>query len=416
MVKIIYIHHFFSKALFYKIAHNTIDRIFSIDETNNGFVTAKYKGHEIKFIFNPIINYNKDGLHLVDFFSAHAQRFTDKNYTNLIERGTLTDSAFLKKVEEIVKNQKNWIILFIRMEKTIGKYEDVNIIYVNDLEERLDKLKKHYIISDTIFLNEIVKQNYLNHFFCLTNTIHQWNEYISIRWHYEFKNIFEKLNQPYDLGFSMRHHKKHRIEIINGLANLNNDKIYLSRVDNSKNNSFNKLNNVFHKNIQKNITKGNDFDDLDWLENIGEYQYLDYLMRVLPMAKIHILSETWDYKNGDYVSIYLSEKTYGFLLANIPFISTHSYPLEIIKKILQVNEHPFYNEIKTINGDTKKFVKFVEQFMKNFNENHILCKRWIELVHDALMEKINKENSLLDLILNEFNNEDNDKSIIKTLL
>jgi len=402
MKKIIYIHHFFSKALFYKIAHNTTERVFNIDESGVGFVEVKYKGNEIKFIFNPIINYNKDGLHLVDFFSAHSQRFMDKNYTNLIERGTLTDYDFLNKIDEITKNQKNWIILFIRMEKIIGKYEDENIVYVNDIEEKIDKLKKHYIISDTIFLNKLIKKNYLNHFFCLTNSIHQWNELISIRWYYEYKNIFEKLNQPYDLGFSIRNHKKHRIEIINGLANLNNDKIYLSRVDNSKNNAFNKLNNLFHKNIQKNITKGNDFDDLDWLQNIGEYQYLDYLMRFLPMSKMQILSETWDYKNGDYVSIFISEKTYGFLLANIPFISTHSYPLEIIKKTLQVNEHPFYNEIKTLNGDTKKFVEFVEIFMKDFDKNYDLCKEWTQNVHDTLIKKIESENSLLDLISSDF--------------
>lgn len=402
MKKIIYIHHFFSKALFYKIAHNTTERVFNIDENGIGFVEVNYKGNEIKFIFNPIINYNNDGLHLVDFFTAHAQRFTDKNYTNLIERGTLTDYDFLNKIDEITKNQKNWIILFIRMEKIIGKYEDTNIVYVNDIEEKIDKLKKHYIISDTIFLNEVVKKNYLNHFSCLTNTIHQWNELISIRWYYEYKNIFEKLNQPYDLGFSIRNHKKHRIEIINGLANLDNDKIYLSRVDNSKNNAFNKLNNLFHKNIQKNITKGDDFDDLNWLENIGEYQYLDYLMRFLPMSKMQILSETWDYKNGDYVSIFISEKTYGFLLSNIPFISTHSYPLEIIKKALQVNEHPFYNEIKTLNGNTKKFVEFVEIFMKDFDKNYDLCKEWTQNVHDTLIKKIESENSLLDLISSDF--------------
>jgi hypothetical protein len=272
------------------------------------------------------------------------------------------------------------------------------------------------VISDNVFLNELIKNKYDNHFFCLTNSIHQWNEVISIRWHYEFKNIFEKLNHPYDLCFSVRHHKKNRIDILNGLAKLNNDRLYLSRVDNSKSKEFNKFNNLFEKNIQNNITKGNNFNDISWLQNVGEYEYLDYMMRILPMAKMHILSESWDFKNGDYASNYLSEKTYGFLLAKIPFISTHPYPLEIIKKILNIEDHPFYKEIKLINGNVEKFIKFVEQFMKNFNENHILCKRWIELVHDALMEKINKENSLLDLILNEFNNEDNDKSIIKTLL
>jgi hypothetical protein len=131
---------------------------------------------------------------------------------------------------------------------------------------------------------------------------------------------------------------------------------------------------------------------------------------------MHILSETWDYKEGDYVSIYLSEKTYGFLLANIPFISTHSYPLEIIKKILQVNQHPFYNEIKTINGDTKKFVDFVEIFMKDFDKNYSLCKEWTQNVHDTLIKKIESENSLLDLILCDFKIESEIEKDKKTLI
>jgi len=407
MTKIIYIHHFFSKSLFYKIAHNTIDRVFGVDETNIGFVTANYKGNEIKFIFDPIINDNEDGLHLVDFFSAHSQRYIDTNYMEIVERNTITDTGFLTKINELIQNKKGWIIFFIRMEKIIGKYESTNVGFVNDLEEKIDKFKKHHVISDNVFLNEFIKNKYDNHFFCLTNSIHQWNEVISIRWYYEFKNIFEKLNQPYDLCFSIRHHKKNRIEIINELAKLNNNKIYLSRVDNSKNKNFNNLNKLFEKNIHNNITKGEDFNDINWLQNVGEYQYLDYMMRILPMAKMHILSESWDFKKGDYISNYLSEKTYGFLLAKIPFISTHSYPLDIIQKVLQVNPHPFYKEIKSINGNPKKFVEFIKTFMENFDPNYKLCKEWVEVVHDLMMKKINTENSLLDIIFDDFKNNIN---------
>jgi hypothetical protein len=212
--------------------------------------------------------------------------------------------------------------------------------------------------SDNVIFNEFVKTKYPNHFFCLTNTIHQWNELLSIRWYYEFKNVFSKLNQPYDLCFSMRYHKRNRTNIINGLAKLNDDRIYLSRVDNCINKEFGVYSKQLEKNINYNINKGDDFDDITWIENIEHY--LDYLMRILPMSKMHILSETWDWKEGDFTSNYLSEKTYGFLLSNIPFISTHQYPLDIIHKILNVDYHPFYNEIKNVNGNPEKFVLFVK--------------------------------------------------------
>jgi hypothetical protein len=415
MSYIIYIHHFYSKALFYKLAHNTTDRVFNIDGNNTGFVNVKYKGNDIKFIFNPIINYNEDGLHLVDFYTAFLQRYIDSTYKDIIKRNIITDNDFLIKVNELIKNQKNWIILFLRMEKITDKYEEKGNGYISPLEQSIEQLKNHRIISDNIFLNDLIKFHYPNHFFCLTNTIFQWNEYISIRWHYEYKNIFEKLNQPYDLCFSLRHHKKNRTEILDRLSKLNDNRIYLSRVDNCRHKTFDEYSTLFDKNVYNNITKGDDFEDLNVLDNIGEYKYLDYMMRILPMAKMHVLSESWDFKRGDYASIYLSEKTYGFLLAKVPFIPTHPYPLDVIQTILDVDLYPFYNEIKSIMGCPEKFVEFVKIFMDDFDKNHKLSKDWIESVHMKLMEKINNENSLLDLISNNFN-EDNQNKIQKKLL
>jgi len=416
MEYIIYIHHFFSKSLFYKLAHNTTDRVFDIDDNNTGFVKAKYKDIEIKLIFNPIIHYNEDGLHLVDFYTAFVQKQIDPTYTDIIKRNRITDVDFLMKAHEIIDNQKNWIILFLRMEKIVDKYEEKGNGYISSLELSIEKLKNHKIISDNVFLQDLIKKHYPNHFFCLTNSIFQWNEYISIRWYYEYKNIFEKLNPPFDLGFSVRHHKSNRIEILNTLSKLNNDKIYLSRVDNCRHKTFNKYSSLFDENIHNNITKGDNFDDTDVIENIGEYKYLDYLMRILPMAKMHILSESWDFKKGDYASIFLSEKTYGFLLSKIPFISTHPYPLDVINHILDIKPHPFYYETKSVMGCPEKFGQFVKIFMNDFDKNYKLCKEWVELVHIKLMEKINNENSLLDLVLNDFDENNQNKKLEKSLI
>lgn len=401
MQLIIYVHHYFSKSLFYKLAHNTLDRDYNIDEiTSTGYVICKYKENNIKFIFEPTINDNTDGIHIIDFFTTYYNRKIETNYKEVIKNDNIKDFDFLLRTAKLLENKKNWYILFFRTEKIFGKCDGIDLIFVNQIETELEKLKNHFIISDNIILNDIVKLSYPNHFFSLTNVIHQWNELISIRWYFEYKNIFEKLNQPYDLCFSIRHHRKNRVKLINELQTLNNKKIYLSKVDNTNDNDYSRYEKLVDKNINNNITKGNDFDDISWIQNIGEYRYLDYLMRILPMSKMHILSETWDYKNKDYNSNYLSEKTYGFLLAKIPFISTHSYPLEIIHKILDTPKHPFYNEIKITNGDSEKFVQFVKIFMENFDKNYELCKEWIDLVHNKLIQKINSENSLLELFFN----------------
>ena len=101
-------------------------------------------------------------------------------------------------------------IFILRTEKSYIKHDGINYSGVLDLETQIERLKNHYLIDDNIFIDDIIQLKYPNSNYVLTNTIHQWNELLSIRWYYEFKNIFKKLNQPYDLCFSIRYHKRHR--------------------------------------------------------------------------------------------------------------------------------------------------------------------------------------------------------------
>ena len=424
----IYVHHYYTKSLFYKLTHNTTDRIINI-KNEIGDVKCNYKNLELHFIFNPELNDNKDGFHLLDFLTILSQLTKDNKFNSIkcfnkkkgeaAHRGKwgaefgVNDVPIMKWIADTLENKKDWLVCLFRTEKSFVKYDGINYFPIQELETQLIRLKKHKLISDNFFINDIIEQNYSNHYFALTNTIHEWNDLLSIRWFYEFKNIFEKLKQPYDLCFSMRYHKRNRTQIINGLSDLNNSKIYLSRVDNCINNEYSIYSKeIKNDNINFNITNGNDFDDISWIENIEHY--LDYLMRILPMSKVHILSETWDWVPGNLTSNYLSEKTYGFILANIPFISTHGYPLEILQKMLNVEPHPFYKEAKECNGKPHLFIKFVENFMENFENNHNLCIIWSEICHQKLIQKINNENSLLDLINIDFKKET--KIINKTLI
>jgi hypothetical protein len=424
----IYIHHYYTKSLFYKLAHNTTNRIFNI-QNEIGNIKCNYKNLELEFIFNPELNDNEDGFHLIDFLTILSQLNKDDKFNSIdcfnkkkgedSHRGKwgaefgVNDVPIMKWIADTLESKKDWLVCLFRTEKSFVKYDGINYYPIQELETQIDRLHNHKLISDNFFINDIIEQKYSNHYFALTNTIHEWNDLLSIRWFYEFKNIFEKLKQPYDLCFSMRYHKRNRTQIINGLSDLNNSKIYLSRVDNCINNEYSIYSKeIKNDNINFNITNGNDFDDISWIENIEHY--LDYLMRILPMSKVHVLSETWDWIPGNLTSNYLSEKTYGFILANIPFISTHSYPLEILQKMLNVKPHPFYEESKECNGKPHLFIKFVENFMKNFEINYNLCILWSEICHQKLIEKINNENSLLDLINIDFKKET--KIINKTLI
>jgi hypothetical protein len=113
---------------------------------------------------------------------------------------------------------------------------------------------------------------------------------------------------------------------------------------------------------------------------------------------MHILDESHGGKNYEVVFHYLTEKTLGFILAGIPFISTHSYPLDCIHKMVDIEEHPFMERFKEHKGNPEMFVEFVKEFMWEFDYNYELCKKWSIKCHDKFIEKINKENSLFDLI------------------
>jgi hypothetical protein len=415
MLQKVYVHHYYTKSLFYKIAHNTLDRKYNLNK-NVGSIFCNYGSIEIEFVFNPELNDNEDGYHLLDFLTILSQLNQDSKFSSIdcinkkkgdnAHRGKwgaefgINDIPIMKWIADTLHNKKGWFIFLLRTEKSFIQYDLPTYWQILDLESQINRLKNHRIFSDNFFINKIIEEKYPNHTFLLTNTIHQWNELLSIRWYYEFNNIYEKLNPPYDLCFSTRYHKKNRTELIKRLANLKNNRIFLSRTDNCKNNEFFKEDVDLKKynNININNWEGNDFDDIEWIENIEHY--LDYIMRILPMSKLHILSETWDWFNGEITSNYLSEKTYGMVLANIPFISTHTYPLDILEKTLGVDRYPFYNDVKNSIGNIDNFVKFIEKFFMNYDDNLKLCKNWVDTCHKQLIKKIESENSFLNTIYN----------------
>jgi hypothetical protein len=129
---------------------------------------------------------------------------------------------------------------------------------------------------------------------------------------------------------------------------------------------------------------------------------MDMFFRVITKSKMQILCESWSWDKRQFTSQYLSEKTFAFILAGIPFISTHEYPLQILQKILDLPPHPFYEESKRCKTNGKLFAEFVKDFLENFDKNHMLCKEWSDLAHIKLMKLVETQNSLLDLISNGF--------------
>jgi hypothetical protein len=407
----IYVHHYYSKILFYKLAHNSNNKFIEVDlNTNIGSAYCNYNGVDIEFYFNPEINDNTDGLHLLDFFSALLQRYTDSTYMEL-NIGDVQDTPIVSKFVELLENKKNWIITLFRTERILTKSDLDTTIHIDELESQIQLLKNHKIISDNLFINDNIRYRFPNIYFAFTNTIWQWNEIIGIRWYYEYKQIFEKLNFDYDLMYSVRNHKKYRCDILKGLAKLNNKKLLLQRTNSAPVSKFyntyeNELSEI--DNIHFNSINGTtDFENITLIQYQSGLTW-DLWFRMLSKAKIQILDESWAHSKDEFQNQYFSEKTLGLVLANIPFVSTHSYPLEMLQKVLNISEHPFYNEAKLYKGNVDLFVSFIDSFLKNFDENYKKIKEWTNECHIAFVKKIESENTMLDMLLDDFKTE-NDK-------
>lgn len=393
----IYVHNFYSDLLFIKLAHNTTDRIFNI-QSDIGNVICKYKNIDYEFIFNPELNDNQDGIHMIDYYSI-LKYATSKDFIGVIRgNGERDDLNILGRIAELLKDKKKWIILFFRTEKILAKIDVPDFLDLQ-MDNIFQQLKEHIIISDNVFLNENIKTLYSNFLYTFTNSFFQWNEMIGIRWFYEFKDVFKNLEKPYDVGFSVRTQKFNRKSILEILSKEKNNKIFLSYSDFNKTPPFYKNFDDFKKlGIFFNSKNGNnDFENIESIPNLSPIG-MDLFFRILSKSKMQVLDESWAWAGRDFTHQYLSEKTIGLILSEIPFISTHSYPLDILENVLKVDRHPFYNQTKLINGEATKFCKFLLEFMQDFDNNYKLCLEWSKKVSKRFEELLTKENDLLEII------------------
>ncbi len=408
----LYIHHFFTDQLFYLVAHNTTDRVFDIND-EIGTIKCRYKNIDLELVFNPELSNEEDGYHLIDYNTTRSQSVKDKKFNSVGENKRIGIASqinngvnnTLYNLTDIIPNRENWIFTFFNGEKTLYKYENLDyynhIELLHDVEKSLCKLNNCKIITEEFFLKDEIELKYPNFYYTFSNSMWYWNNHAEIRWYYEFKNIFDSLNFKYDLCYSMRAYKYHRILLLNELKKINNPKLFIQRSDARKESEEyikyeRKVSDIYLNSLEGD----NDFDNLKLInkQRVG----LDLFFRLLPLSKMQILDESWAFVKNDFSSHYLSEKTIGFILAGIPFISTHSYPLKIVEKLLGVNSHPFLVHSEKIQADPLLIKNFIESFLANFEDNYLICKKWVDECRIKMIEKLYKENSLIDLIIDEF--------------
>ena len=397
----LYVHHYYNDLLFQKLFHNVKEK--EIIEIDNEFgairdVTFKYREIDWRVIFNPEIN-DEEGIHIIDFFGALRQRGQDKNFDGTQERGSEC-FAIMERIAELIGDKKDWIVSIFRTEKLFIKKDSTKVKLggteqIAEAELEILKLDNHQILTDNVFINDSVEKEYPNLHYPFTNIIFQWNEMVGIRWFYDYKNISEVINPKYKIGYSIRRHKPYRIQLAEKLLKI--DDVFVSQT-----NSINEdISLTYYQKIDG--AYFNDIDsDIDF-QNIRVQQNLtigfDFFLRILPMYKLQICDESWSDNTADFTSQYLSEKTIGLILAKVPFVCTHSYPYDCLDKLIKVRKHPFYEQSKKYQGNVNFFVDFIKEFLSDFDNNLKLCQDWVDECHNIFMERLHKENSMLDMLI-----------------
>lgn len=402
----VYIHHPFSKQLFYKLFHNMGEVRFNITDSIG---EVKFKDGDLNYtvIFDKNQTNKTDGYHLIDFLTYYVEQ----------ENISTAEIDTYKKISKVLDGKRNWIVSLMRTEKLLVTETIQGLKYNNESEPYIKEiLKNNFVITDNVILrNSNLPKYFDNLFFVFTNSIFNWNSYINIRWFYEFKSVYEKLNFDYDISFSVRNPKPNRVELLKKLSDLKNPKLFLQisdfiyknknfdlgNIDNSILDTLSNLNGIKLNKIEGEY----DFDNISLLSTWNHGIDLDLFFRYLSKSKIQILDESWSFTQADFKTQYLSEKTIGYILSGVPFIPTHTYPLEILNQTLDIKLYPFFDEIKMIKGNPTKIVNFIEYFLKNFDYNYGLINEWTLDVHTKFIKKLNSENSLLNLLNSNFNQE-----------
>ena len=414
-----FVYHTFNLGLVHFLCHNISNRI--IDDAEKK-VTGTYNGIDVAFYFNSFTDIpyevKTEGYHIICREEAVKKWFflEDMNvYQKRIGFPECLKYEYALLDSTLEFHDKKWILFWNFGENQFVHIKDKNIKYNKEVKH----LKK--LVNNTIFISdnfikketpfeEIQTNNLVR---CLTNDVFMWNYYARITWANEFKEIYQYLNPPNKLCVSFRSPKPHRIEICEKLGEKNLDGVYISysstffeKRQGMKDHSWDeiqydetylRLKDLPNLHINKvGSFSDTDFENLSVSGNNSSYMEFDYYFRILSKGKLQLLDETHSYVSDDKVPMNLSEKSYILLLANIPFISTHHYPLDLIRQHILDIEYPYYKEIKKISNNTDELVSFIEKLIDNFDEMYPKIKEWTNKVHMELQRKIRTENSFLE--------------------
>lgn len=254
------------------------------------------------------------------------------------------------------------------------------------------------------YYEKLLGDNFTNNVdYIFTQTIFKWNIIAGIRWFKEYESLSKLITPPYNFGYFIGRKTPLRVK----LGNLLSEHQYCF-INHWKNKEYNPST---MKCTQLNDLYGQkDFDNLiDIFPTIlnkksnsdAKVWSMDYFFRLLPNVKVLILDETHSDRTEKLDINFLSEKTFGTILANVPFIPTNIQTLDMIHDIIKIEPHPFYSDIEKISANPQLINEFVINFNKKFDINYNIIKEWSNSLHNIVLDRLYTENSLLEYFKNK---------------
>jgi hypothetical protein len=400
-LKKIYIHHRYSDYLFKLFGHHSYVIEKNINGDGEGNIIFNYKENLWEFVFDKKIHYKDDGYHLLDLYQIYMSigRGNDSKFNDLKFTDVFYDNIYkiICRMEDISSEGSKWILTFFLGEKLFfDDITSINPIY-DKLTKKMHKLTKHKLFTDNIPYNTRIK----NHIFPLSSVVMFWYFRTKLLLYKEYGNLHKIIPHTHLWGYHIKRHKYRRLEI--GRL-LDKSKVFVSQTDWNDvlvpdfKNLFEKSNitpidGAYYNNLVGDNDFDNKFNGYIEADKIG----FDLFFSLLPKGKGVIIDETWGESNNFKIQ-YLSEKTYGMILAKIPFITTSLYPLDLIKFAIGGEYHPYYDKIKSLETDTQKLVEWINS-LEDVDIQR--CQSWVNDIHDLLYSSIYQTNHFLENINNK---------------
>ena len=400
----LYIHHKYKSEIFWYFFHG-VD--VDLDDVPYPVLDIKKKNIEINFKyrkenFTAIFCddrcwYNQDGRHIIDchLYQLQKKLIDNRGWNDYFIHNHLIDfNVKIKKHSNRLGKKLDMFLIDWEGFFTLEKYKILDYQKNNLFLDEISLNKKYISYPTTQILSSFLYTNGLNF-----RDFYYFSDFLKLKKDYQYK-----------LQYAVRRPTDKKISNIESLNKIKSDKFiitYSSYVNTHDNDDAMHIKRAkfFEKNIVSSFKNTSFFDKRKYgIENFGEEtnnnNVRELLWNVLPFAEMEILDEYTE--EG-----FLTEKLILRILAEKPFISTNIKDIEFYENICKkygepISKYPLeYKKIDDVvdilneylNDDTK-WNTFIED-----------VRNWVVSLKSALIKILNNNNSYLDFILDEQENQ-----------